>query len=97
MCHSFHCDIQFISCYCISFSLILHILIGMNMLLSQNEDTIAALATAPGIGAISVIRVSGPLSFSATEKIFNGKSKITESHTHTIHYGKISQFEWRSD
>ena len=59
------------------------------MLLSQNEDTIAALATAPGVGAISIIRVSGPLSFTATDKIFQGKSKLADSTTHTIHYGKI--------
>ncbi len=59
------------------------------MLLSQNEDTIIALATPAGVGAISVIRVSGPLSFSTIDNIFKGKSKISEAATHTIHYGKI--------
>ena len=59
------------------------------MLLSQNEDTIVALATPAGVGAISVIRVSGPLSFSAVDNIFKGRSKISEAATHTIHYGKI--------
>ena len=59
------------------------------MEISLNEDTIVALATPPGIGAISVIRVSGPLSFEAADKIFQGKQKLTDSQTHTIHYGKI--------
>lgn len=59
------------------------------MLLSQNEDTITALATPAGVGALSVIRISGPISFSATDKIFNGKTKIENATSHTIHYGKI--------
>lgn len=59
------------------------------MTLSHNEDTIVALATPAGVGAISVIRVSGPQSFTAVDKIFQGKSKIAECHSHTIHYGKI--------
>lgn len=58
-------------------------------ILSQNEDTIVALATPPGIGAISVIRISGPETFSKVDKIFYGKKKINDCSTHTIHYGKI--------
>lgn len=61
----------------------------MTQLLSQNEDTIVALATPPGVGAISIIRISGPESIIAISKIFVGKKPITEAATHTIHYGKI--------
>ena len=53
------------------------------------EDTIAALATPLGIGAISVIRISGPDSLAAIDSIFKGKSKIADASSHTIHYGKI--------
>ena len=53
------------------------------------EDTITAVATPTGVGAISVIRVSGPETFEAVDKIFVGKIKISEAATHTIHYGKI--------
>jgi len=53
------------------------------------EDTIVALATPPGIGAISVIRVSGSDCFVAAEKIFVGKIKLSRASSHTIHYGKI--------
>jgi tRNA modification GTPase len=53
------------------------------------EDTIIALATPAGVGAISVIRVSGPQSFSAVDRIFNGKIKIEKAASHTLHYGDI--------
>ncbi|MDQ7816427.1 MAG: tRNA uridine-5-carboxymethylaminomethyl(34) synthesis GTPase MnmE [Melioribacteraceae bacterium] len=61
----------------------------MKHLLSQNEDTIVALATPPGIGAISIIRVSGPDSIAAVDKIFKGRKQISSASTHTIHYGNI--------
>ncbi len=53
------------------------------------EDTIAAVATPSGTGAISVIRVSGPQTFDALDSIFVGKGRIAEADSHTIHYGKI--------
>jgi tRNA modification GTPase len=56
---------------------------------SFTEDTIAAVATPSGVGAISVIRISGPDSFSAVDKIFYGKTKIQSAVSHTIHYGSI--------
>jgi tRNA modification GTPase len=52
------------------------------------EDTIAAIATAQGIGAISIIRVSGPNAIEIVNKIFKEKD-LTKVETHTIHYGKI--------
>ena len=53
------------------------------------EDTIVALATPPGIGAISVIRLSGKQSISSTDSIFQGRIKLSEASSHTIHYGRI--------
>ncbi|MFC2139991.1 tRNA uridine-5-carboxymethylaminomethyl(34) synthesis GTPase MnmE, partial [Bacteroidota bacterium] len=55
----------------------------------MNEDTITAIATPAGVGAVSIIRVSGSKSFDAVDKIFIGKVKVSEAKTHTIHYGKI--------
>ena len=55
----------------------------------QEEDTIVALATPSGIGAISIIRLSGPSSIAAVDSVFNGKEKIINAKTHTIHYGHI--------
>jgi len=58
--------------------------------LQNNEDTIAALATPAGVGAISVIRVSGPKSIEAVDSIFDGAVKLIRANTHTIHYGRIN-------
>ncbi|MCH6574506.1 MAG: tRNA uridine-5-carboxymethylaminomethyl(34) synthesis GTPase MnmE [Bacteroidetes bacterium] len=53
------------------------------------EDTIIALATPAGTGAISIVRVSGPEAIDFIEKVFTGKKKLTEVDSHTIHYGEI--------
>ena len=55
----------------------------------SSEDTIVALATPSGTGAISVVRVSGPEAISSIDLIFNGKRELVEAASHTIHYGNI--------
>lgn len=50
------------------------------------DDTIAALATPPGIGAIGVIRISGKNALSITDKLFPAK-KISLQASHTLHVG----------
>lgn len=62
----------------------------MTEYLQNSEDTIAALATPAGVGAISVIRVSGPKSIEAVDSIFDGAVKLIKANTHTIHYGRIN-------
>ncbi|HXB41357.1 MAG TPA: tRNA uridine-5-carboxymethylaminomethyl(34) synthesis GTPase MnmE [Bacteroidia bacterium] len=58
-----------------------------------NKDTITALATAHGTGAIALIRVSGPKAFEILEKVFFTKEQkpylFKNKKTHTIHYGFI--------
>lgn len=51
-------------------------------------ETICALSTPQGIGAIGVIRVSGEHTFKIVNKIFKGKD-LTEVDSHTIHFGTI--------
>ncbi|MDA3861302.1 MAG: tRNA uridine-5-carboxymethylaminomethyl(34) synthesis GTPase MnmE [Melioribacteraceae bacterium] len=58
----------------------------MNLL---HNDTIVALATPVGEGAISVIRISGKDAIIKTDSFFEGKARLTEVKTHTIHYGNI--------
>lgn len=58
----------------------------------MNQDTICALATANGIGAIGIIRVSGSQSFEIVNKIFTGKN-LEKVKSHTIHYGFIKDEE----
>lgn len=52
------------------------------------NDTICAIATAQGIGAISIIRISGEDSINIVNKIFKGKD-LEEVDSHTINYGHI--------
>ena len=51
------------------------------------DDTIAAISTALGVGAISIIRVSGVDSINIVNKIFT--KDLTNVESHTIHYGYI--------
>ncbi|MFN0048411.1 MAG: tRNA uridine-5-carboxymethylaminomethyl(34) synthesis GTPase MnmE [Cytophagales bacterium] len=59
----------------------------MNSFLSS-QDTIVALSTAQGVGAIAVIRLSGEAAFSITDQIFRGKT-LVDQPSHTAHFGKI--------
>lgn len=59
---------------------------------SINEDTICALATPQGLGAIAVIRISGNKAIEIGNQIFFSKSKkkkLTDQASHTIHFGVI--------
>jgi tRNA modification GTPase len=51
------------------------------------SETICALSTAPGIGGIAVVRVSGESAFEITERIFS--KSIVNVASHTVHFGKI--------
>ena len=56
-----------------------------------NKDTIIALATASGAGAIAVLRVSGPEAISVSNSLFrsiHNKSLLTQT-THTVHLGHV--------
>ena len=57
--------------------------------MSLTEDTIAALATPLGFGAISIIRVSGEKAIETVDTIFTGKVKLEQAKSHTVHYGNI--------
>ena len=61
----------------------------MNELFTSSiADTIVALATAPGIGAISVIRLSGKEAITICNEVFKGKD-LSLVETHTAHFGTI--------
>ncbi len=51
-------------------------------------DTICAISTALGVGAISIVRVSGPNAIEIVNKIFKGKD-LRKVDSHTINYGYI--------
>jgi len=52
------------------------------------NDTICAISTAQGVGAIAIIRVSGEDSIKIVNSIFKGKD-LTKVESHTINYGHI--------
>ena len=53
------------------------------------QDTIVAISTKLGVGAISIVRVSGANAISLVNKVFRGKD-LTKVKTHTINYGFIN-------
>ena len=60
--------------------------------MNTHQDTIVALATAPGIGAIGIIRLSGTDAFPIVNTLFPSKD-LNIQKTHTIHYGHL----WQKD
>jgi len=55
------------------------------------NDTIVAISTALGVGAISIVRLSGEDSINIVNKIFSGD--LTKVDSHTINYGYIKEKE----
>lgn len=62
----------------------------------SNEDTIVALATPNGIGAIGVIRLSGPGAITIAQKVWKGKD-LTKQSSHTLHFGRVMDGELELD
>ncbi|ANZ98761.1 tRNA uridine(34) 5-carboxymethylaminomethyl synthesis GTPase MnmE [Carnobacterium divergens] len=59
-------------------------------LLSLEFDTIAAVSTPPGEGAIGIVRLSGDEALAVADKVYQaGKKQLAEVPSHTIHYGHI--------
>lgn len=56
----------------------------------QWDDTIVALATPPGVGAIGVIRLSGPKSFPIVDGLFPSKDLLLQA-SHTAHVGFLKR------
>ncbi len=56
--------------------------------LSGWDDTIVAIATPPGVGAIGVIRISGQQALPIVDAMFPSKDLVSQS-THTVHVGLL--------
>lgn len=54
-------------------------------------DTIAAISTPPGEGAIAIVRLSGDAAIELADRVFQSPSgkKLVSVPTHTIHYGQL--------
>lgn len=60
----------------------------MTIRMKNHNDTIIALATPQGVGAIAVIRLSGTEAIAITNKVFKGKD-LENQASHTIHFGTL--------
>ena len=52
-------------------------------------DTIAAIATPPGTGALAIVRLSGGAALAVADRAFRGRRPLRAAATHTAHYGRI--------
>ncbi|WP_100400497.1 tRNA uridine-5-carboxymethylaminomethyl(34) synthesis GTPase MnmE [Bacillus sp. FJAT-44742] len=52
-------------------------------------DTITAISTPSGEGAIAIVRISGDAAVTIADNIFKGKTPLAKAETHTIHYGHL--------
>ncbi|MGN6494908.1 MAG: tRNA uridine-5-carboxymethylaminomethyl(34) synthesis GTPase MnmE [Agriterribacter sp.] len=68
----------------------------MASIFSDWNDTIVALATPPGIGAIGVIRLSGANSIAIVDELFTSKN-LQQQPTHTIHVGMLKHNKIKLD
>ncbi len=60
------------------------------------DDTICAISTAPGLGAIAVLRIAGPDAIALTDKIFRPAKQgiaLVNQPAHTVYFGSITDGE----
>jgi tRNA modification GTPase len=55
--------------------------------LQSLDDTIAAIATAPGTAGLAVVRVSGPEAVRMADAVFEGGTALAHAAGHTLHHG----------
>ena len=59
-------------------------------MITKEFDTIAAISTPLGEGAIGIVRLSGSEAIAIADKVFTGKS-LANCHSHTLNYGHITE------
>ncbi|WP_207941865.1 tRNA modification GTPase MnmE [Enterococcus sp. DIV2402] len=57
--------------------------------ITQEFDTIAAISTPPGEGAISIVRLSGDQAVAIADKVFKANKSLADVASHTINYGHL--------
>ena len=55
----------------------------------KQMKTICAISTAPGIGGIAVIRISGPDAIRLTDRVFRGHHSLADTPANTVRYGEV--------
>jgi tRNA modification GTPase len=62
---------------------------------AQPGDTIAAISTALGPGAVALVRLSGEGALEVADAVFRGTDRLSGSHSHTVHYGHVVDTDGR--
>lgn len=55
----------------------------------MSADTIGAISTAQGRGAIAVVRLSGPDAVQIVDRLFRGKETLARTRSHSVRHGKL--------
>jgi tRNA modification GTPase len=55
----------------------------------RRDDTIAAIATAAGEGALAVVRMSGASALAVADAVFRGRRPLAEAEPYTLHVGRV--------
>lgn len=63
---------------------------------SQPADTIVAISTALGTGAVALVRLSGDDAPGIADSIFRGSRRLQDSDSHTVHYGHVVDADGRT-
>jgi len=58
-------------------------------MLTEDNDTIAAISTAPGVGAIGLVRLSGPDSIAIADRVFVGSKRPSEMEHSRVQFGRV--------
>lgn len=57
---------------------------------TSSGETIAAISTAAGEGAIALVRISGPAAIAIADEVFRGKQKPSKFDSHVQHFGNVA-------
>ena len=58
-------------------------------------DTIAAISTALGPGAVALVRMSGDRAIEIADRVFRGQKPLATCATHTVHHGRVLNADGR--
>ncbi len=61
----------------------------------MDDDTIAAIATPPGIGGVAIVRVSGPKALTVADRVYGGRTSLSRRPTHTVSVGRVRREDGR--
>ena len=57
--------------------------------MADTGDTIAAISTPAGEGAIALIRISGHEAIDVADRVYRGKQKPSDFQSHVQHFGEV--------